>query len=160
MVSGSTCWNSFLQASPCPCSVFGTLAAIGSGSGAAAASIGLQHYCVLRHCSISKCWPISGLLGNEIAALQNLVSQLTDYVDDFIGDRLAELPDQDRSSGPLSNLAGPLSAFAAAVLKFKLDSPASVKLLRRLLAALLPDNSAGQFIQALRCAVLCCAVPC
>ena len=81
----------------------------------------------------------------ELIALQSqdLVNQLTDYVDDFLGDRLAELPDQDRSSGPFSSLAGPLSTFAAAVLKFKLDSPASVKLLRRLLAALLPDNNTG-----------------
>ena len=100
-----------------------------------------------------------------------LINQLTDYVDNFVGDRLAELPDQDRSLGPLSALAGPISVFAAAVLKFKLDSPACIKLLRRLLAALLPDNTSGQYSYCdnvvavgliLCCAVLvlCCAVPC
>ena len=75
---------------------------------------------------------------------QILVHQLTDYLDNFVGDQLAEVPDQARSSGPFSGLAGPVSGFAAAVLKFKLDSPPCIKVLRRLLAALLPDNSTGQ----------------
>ena len=75
---------------------------------------------------------------------QHLVPQLTDYLDNFVGDQLAEVPDQDRSSGPFSGLAAPIASFAAAVLKFKLDSPACIKVLRRLLAALLPDNSTGQ----------------
>jgi len=61
-----------------------------------------------------------------------------------VGDCLADLPDQDRSSGPFSSLAAPVRAFAAAVLKFKLDCPASIKLLRRLLAALLPDGNTGK----------------
>lgn len=75
---------------------------------------------------------------------QELVSQLTNYMDGFVGDYLADLPDQDRSSGPFSSLAGPVRAFAAAVLKFKLASPATIKLLRRLLAALLPDGNSGK----------------
>ena len=100
---------------------------------------------------------------------QILVHQLTDYLDNFAGDQLAEVPDQARSSGPFSGLAGPISGFAAAVLKFKLDSPACIKVLRRLLAALLPDNSAGQYfpcdntapLSFVLChAVLVCAVPC
>lgn len=76
---------------------------------------------------------------------QLLVNQLTDYLDNFVGDHLAEVPDRDRSSGPFASLAGPISSFAAAVLKFKLDSPACIKVLRRLLAALLPDNANGQY---------------
>lgn len=76
---------------------------------------------------------------------QLLVHQLTDYLDSFVGDHLAEVPDQARSSGPFRALAGPISSFAAAVLKFKLDSPASIKVLRRLLAALLPDSCTGQY---------------
>lgn len=75
---------------------------------------------------------------------QPLVQQLTDYIDNFVGDCLADLPDQDRSSDPFTALAGPIGAFAAAVLKFKLDSPACIKLLRRLLAAMLPDNNSGE----------------
>lgn len=75
---------------------------------------------------------------------QVLVVQLSAYVDGFVGDCLAELPDQDRGLGPFSSLAAPVSAFAAAVLKFKLDSPATTKLLRRLLAALLPDGNTGK----------------
>ena len=75
---------------------------------------------------------------------QVLVVQLSAYVDGFVGDCLAELPDQDRGLGPFSSLAAPVSAFAAAVLKFKLDSPATIKLLRRLLAALLPDGNTGK----------------
>ncbi|KAA6426422.1 MAG: hypothetical protein FRX49_03533 [Trebouxia sp. A1-2] len=72
---------------------------------------------------------------------QGLVDQLSAYVDGFVGDCLAELPDQDRGLSPFSSLAAPVRAFAAAVLKFKLDSPATIKLLRRLLAALLPDGN-------------------
>ncbi len=75
---------------------------------------------------------------------QELVDQLSAYIDGFVGDSLAELPDQDRGLGPFSSLAAPVRAFAAAVLKFKLDSPATVKLLRRLLAALLPDGNTGK----------------
>lgn len=74
-----------------------------------------------------------------------LVQQLEQYIDTFAGDALAGLPDQDRTAGsPFSRLAEPLLAFATAVLKFKLSMPSTVKLLRRLLAALLPDgNSEG-----------------
>lgn len=84
---------------------------------------------------------------NAPIALQSqvLVQQLTDYVDNFVGDCLADLPDQDRVSEPFTGLASPIGAFAAAVLKFKLESPACIKLLRRLLAALLPDNNSGQY---------------
>lgn len=71
--------------------------------------------------------------------------QLEQYVDSFAGDALADLPDQDRMADtPFSSLAKPMLAFATATLKFKLSVPSTLKLLRRLLAALLPDgNSAG-----------------
>lgn len=73
--------------------------------------------------------------------VQALVKQLELYVDTFVGDALAELPDQERTAGgPLSSLAQPLLSFATALLKFKLSMPSTVKLLRRLLAALLPDG--------------------
>lgn len=71
-----------------------------------------------------------------------LVKHLEHLIDTFAGDILADLPDQDRTAGtPFSTLAGPLLSFATAVLKFKLSMPSTVKLLRRLLAALLPDGS-------------------
>ena len=81
-------------------------------------------------------------VGFEPGQVQTLIKQLEVYVDAFAGDAKAELPDQDRTAGsPLSSLAKPLLAFATALLKFKLSVPSTVKLLRRLLAALLPDGS-------------------
>ena len=77
---------------------------------------------------------------------QDLVTQLSSYVDSFLGDSLAGLPDQDRSSRPFCSLVSSIKSFAAAVLKFKLQSPAEVKLLRRLLAALLPEADSGMKI--------------
>lgn len=75
-----------------------------------------------------------------------LVGQLEQYIDTFAGDALAELPDDVRTPDmPLTSLAAPLLAFATAVLKFKLSMPSTLKLLRRLLAAFLPDgNSEGE----------------
>ncbi|KAL0021866.1 hypothetical protein WJX77_009321 [Trebouxia sp. C0004] len=72
---------------------------------------------------------------------QELVDQLSACVNGFVGDCLAELPDQERGLGPFSSLAAPVRTFAAAVLKCRLGSPATIKLLRRLLAALLPDGN-------------------
>ena len=67
-------------------------------------------------------------------------------LDTTLGDALAKLPLEARDSAAYRGLCDAVLAFATATLRHRLDDAASVRLLRRFLAALLPaelddDNS-------------------
>lgn len=70
---------------------------------------------------------------------QKLLQQLTHDVDSWVGDAIASMPASARQAqGPLTMLAAPLLRFATAVLKYRFNDAASLRVLRRFLAALIP----------------------
>jgi hypothetical protein len=80
---------------------------------------------------------------SDLVQDEKLLEQLRGYLEGFVGDTLAELPNQERETPVFTELAKKGEGFATAVLRRRFDDPGSLRLIRRFLAALLPSEEAS-----------------
>lgn len=70
---------------------------------------------------------------------KQLEEQLRGYVDGWLGNAVAALPDEERGTPAFAQLAQSFEGLLVAVLRHRFNDPSWLRLIRRFAAALLPE---------------------